>query len=158
MSQLWLCTFKDFWLMQLPGASIPPQTMMHFPPVSDFPLFSKNCKVLWKISKIVPFPPEKMSDFHPQKFLMTFFLVIDHKILNFPPILPVLVHFPPDWRKLLFPPYFHKFPPCFRKIHQLFTYFCVFFPVALTVMHLCITQCTYWTPLSLGAFKDPVFF
>src|SRR6218665_2336308 len=70
------------------------------------------------------------------------------QILNFPPILPVLVHFPPDWRKLLFPPCFHKFPPCFRKIHQFFTYFvCIFPPPTLTMMHLCITQCTYWTPL-----------
>src|SRR6218665_1584190 len=29
-------------LTQTPGASIPPETMMHFPPVSDSPLFQKN--------------------------------------------------------------------------------------------------------------------
>src|SRR6218665_1415127 len=29
--------------------------------------------------------------------------------------------------------------------------FCVFrFPPALTMMHLCISQCTYWTPLAPG--------
>src|SRR6218665_1206430 len=88
------------------GASIPPETMMHFPPLFQIsPLFSKIFKILWEISKILPFP-EKISDFHPPKFLMTFFLVIDHIC-------------PSDWRKLLFPPYFHKFPPpVFRKIHQ----------------------------------------
>src|SRR6218665_4042262 len=31
---------------------------------------------------------------------------------------------------------------------MLFTYFmCISFPPSLTMMHLCITQCTYWTPL-----------
>ena len=56
------------------------------------------------------------------------FLVIDHKF-RIPPILPVLVHFPPDSRKLLFLPYFSTFPPCFRKIHQLFTYFMCISPL-----------------------------
>ena len=37
---------------------------------------------------------------------------------------------------------------CFRKIHLLFTYFmCISFPPTFTMMHLCITQFTYWTPL-----------
>src|SRR6218665_2491233 len=58
------------------------------------------------------------------------------------------VHFPPVSRKLLFPPYFDKFPLCFTQIHLLFAYFtCISFPPTFTVMHLCITQCTYWTPL-----------
>src|SRR6218665_3513254 len=102
--------------------------MMHFPPVSDFPLFSKSFMILLEISKILPFP-EKISDFHPPKFLMTFFYSSTTNYFEFLPILPVLVYFPPDWRKLLFPPYFHKFPPCFRKIHQLFTYFLCLFPL-----------------------------
>src|SRR6218665_3320920 len=59
---------------------------------------------------------------------MTFFLVIDHKFL-IPPYFACFSTFPPDWRKLLFPPYFHKCPPCFLKIHLLFTYFpCIFHP------------------------------
>src|SRR6218665_1353342 len=94
---------------------------------------------------MLPFP-EKCLDFHPPKFLMTFF---SHRpqISNFS---PVSVNFPPVSRKLLFPLYFQKCPPCFRKIHLLFTYFmCISFPPALTMMHLCITQCTYWTPLVL---------
>src|SRR6218665_3677125 len=48
---------------------------------------------------------------------------------NFPPIFHISVHFPPVSRKLLFPPYFEKFPPCFQNIHLLFTYFmCISFP------------------------------
>src|SRR6218665_2684396 len=49
----------------------PPETMMHFPPVSDFPLFSENFQTLRKIFTILPFP-EKFLHFHPPKFLMTF--------------------------------------------------------------------------------------
>src|SRR6218665_3454466 len=45
------------------GASIPSETMMHFPPCFRFPSLFKK----------------KFLDFHPPKFLMTFFLVIDHK-------------------------------------------------------------------------------
>src|SRR6218665_4142843 len=88
---------------------------------------------------------------------MTFF---SHRpqISNFPPIFAVSIHFPSVSRKLFFPPYFYKFPPCFRQIHLLFTYFTcifflhtlrVFFLPTLTMMHLCITQCTYWTPLPI---------
>src|SRR6218665_3522627 len=88
--------------------------MMHFPLFRISPLFSKNSQTLWKIFKLLPFS-EKFLDFHPPKFLMTFFLVIDH------------------------------------KFRLLFTYFTCFsfptFPPTLTMMHLCITQYTYWTPL-----------
>src|SRR6218665_1751669 len=36
----------------------------------------------------------------------------------------------PVSRKKIFPPYFQKCPPCFRKIHLLFTYFmCISFPL-----------------------------
>src|SRR6218665_252193 len=113
--------------------------MMHFPPFQISSLFSKNFQTLWRIFQILPFP-EKFFHFHPPKFLMTF--------SNFPPILPVSVHFSPVSRKLLFPPFFEQFPPVFQKIHLLFTYFmCISFPPTLTMMQLCITQCTYWTPL-----------
>src|SRR6218665_1172080 len=73
------------------GASTPPEVMMHFPLFHISPLFSKNFKTLWKISKMLPFP-EKNFDFHPPKFLMTFFLIIDHK---FQISTPLLLHFPP---------------------------------------------------------------
>src|SRR6218665_1061518 len=118
--------------------------MMHSS-VSDFPLFSKKFRTLRKIFRILLFP-DKFLDFPPPKFLMTFFH--QPQISNFPHISPVSIHFPPVSRKLLFPPYFDKFPPCFRQIHRLFTYFtCISFPPTLPMMHLCITQCTYWTPL-----------
>src|SRR6218665_403646 len=101
----------------------PPETMMHFLPCFRFPpLFSKNCKILWKISNILPFL-DKISDFHPPKFLMTFFLVIDHKFRIF----PISVHFPPDWQKFLFRPYFHKFPPLFSGNSPAFYILSVYF-------------------------------
>src|SRR6218665_1620815 len=132
------------------GASIPPETMMHFPPLFQIsPLFLENFRTFWKISTILPFP-EKFLDFHLPKFLMTFFLVIDHKF----PILSIFWLFqyisPLFHGNYSFPPTFTNFSPCFRQIHLLFTYFtCIFFPPTLTMMHLCITQCTYWTPLEL---------
>src|SRR6218665_302254 len=167
--------------------------MMHFPPVSDFPLFSKNFKTLWKIYKIIPFP-KKISDFHPPKFLMTFFLVIE--ILNFLPILPVLVHSPLIDENYYFPllsqisplfsenspafyilslnflpilpvlvhsplidenyyfPLLSQISPLFSENSPAFYILSVDFPPTLTMMHLCITQCTYWTPLYRPIFKD----
>src|SRR6218665_2365432 len=45
-------------------------------------------------------------------------------------------------------PYFAKFPPDFVKCLCFLHAFCDFrAPRTLTMMHLCITQCTYWTPL-----------
>ena len=56
---------------------------------------------------------------------------------------------PPISGKLVFPHTFANFPPDFIKLTCFFTYFMCFSfpPYSLTVMHLCITQCTYWTPL-----------
>src|SRR6218665_1624185 len=100
--------------------------MMHSPPVSDFPLISKNFQTLLNIFTILPFPD----------------------------IFPVSVH-PPVSRKLLFP-YFEKFSPLFYKnsLAFLYTLFVFRFPPTLTMMHLCITQCTYWTPLQIGLYYE----
>src|SRR6218665_980824 len=55
--------------LSVAGASIPPEAMMHFPPCFRFPpLFSKIFLTFWKIS---PFP-DKISHFHPPKFLTPF--------------------------------------------------------------------------------------
>src|SRR6218665_535441 len=71
------------------------------------------------------------------------FLVNDHKFR----ISPLSVHFPLVSRKLFFPHCFEKISPCFRKIPLLFTYFmCISFPPTLTMMLLCITQCTSGRP------------
>src|SRR6218665_688166 len=121
--------------------------MMHFPPVSDFSPISQ------KISRSGEFPqfdlsPKKISDFHPPKFLTTFFYSLT-PIFNFPPIFPISIHFPPISGNFEFPPYFWKnFPSDFVK----FTFFLhtlrvLFSQHTLPMMHLCITQCTYWTPL-----------
>src|SRR6218665_1978955 len=52
------------------------------------------------------------------------------------------------FREIFFsPPTFAKFPSDFVKC-TCFTYFaCISIPPTFTMMHLCITQCTYWTPL-----------
>src|SRR6218665_545464 len=145
-----------------PEASIPSETMMHFPPVSDFPpifdKFSDFEKIFYNFTfsrKISSFSSAKISDdlfYQPQ-------------ISNFSPIFAVSVHFHPVFRKLFFPPYFDKFPLCFRQIHLPFTYStCISFPPTLTLMHLCITQCTYWTPLHAAStntdnvLADPALF
>src|SRR6218665_1551685 len=100
--------------------------MMHFPPCFRFlPYFSKNFHTLWKIFTILPFP-EKFLDFHPPKFLMTFFKSSTTNF-EFPPIFPVSVHFPTVSRKLLFPPYFDKFPPYFNKNSPAFYMLHVYF-------------------------------
>ena len=50
-----------------------------FPPISYFPYFQRNFWTPRKISPIWPFPT-KFPDFHPPKFMTTFFLVVDHRI------------------------------------------------------------------------------
>src|SRR6218665_269108 len=53
------------------------------------------------------------------------------------------------------PPYFREIVhfPLFREIYVFFTYFTYFsFLPSLTMMHICITQCTYWMPLTSSTF------
>src|SRR6218665_2294838 len=125
------------------GHPSPPETMMHFPPCFRFrPLFSKNFQTRRKIFTILPFP-DKFLDFHPPKFLMT-------------PYFPCFNTFPPLFcENYYFPLILDKFPPtpvldkftCFLHALRVFR-----FPPTLTMMHLCITQCTYWTPLFIVVF------
>src|SRR6218665_1491124 len=102
--------------------------MMHFSPVSDFPLFSENFQTVENFlnftfsRKIYRFSSAKISD--------DFFGFFSHRpqISNFPPIFPVSVHFPLFREHYCFPPILPN-PPCFRKTHLLFTYFvCISFP------------------------------
>jgi len=52
-------------LILQPGAYIPPETMMHFPPCFRFPPYFRKILWLWrKIFTILPFP-DKFLDFHP---------------------------------------------------------------------------------------------
>src|SRR6218665_1365673 len=112
--------------------------MMHFPLFQISPLFSENCRTLRKIFIILPFP-EKFLDFHPPKFLMTFFLVIYHKF-RISPLFSLFQYIFPLFREnYYFPPTLTNFPPYFTQIHLLFTYFtCISFPPTLCMMHKCI--------------------
>src|SRR6218665_2809286 len=109
--------------------------MMHFPSLFQIsPLFSKNFQTLKKNFTILPFP-ETFLHFHQPKI---FFLVIDHKF-RISPYFLCFSTFSLCFAKIIISPYFYKFPPCFRQIHLLFTYFtCISFPPTLTVMHLCV--------------------
>ena len=116
------------------------------PPVSDFPLcFLKILRFFVKFLTFYLFP-KKFPIFIRQNFWWPFFLVITN--FEFPPYFASFSTFPPGFAKIIISPYFHKCTPCFRKIHQLFTNFVCISPHTLTMMHLCITQCTYWTPCS----------
>src|SRR6218665_266587 len=63
------------------------------------------------------------------------------------PYFRCFITFPPYFGKIIISPLLFKFSSDLVKC-TCFTYFsCFSFPPSLTMMHLCITQCTYWTPL-----------
>ena len=76
--------------------------------------------------------------------------IFDHKF-RFSPYFCCFSTFPPCFAKIIispvlwqiFPPVLHKFT-CFYILYGYFVS-----PPTFTMMHLCITQCTYWTPLRL---------
>jgi len=108
----------------------PPWGNDAFPPVSDFPPIS-----------------EKISIFICQHFWWPS-LVIDYKFW-ISPLFSMFQYISPLFRVNYYCPLLFQISPCFRKIYVFFV-LCVFVsPLSLTVMHLCITQCTYWTPLPL---------
>src|SRR6218665_3582228 len=86
---------------------------------------------------------------------MTFF---SHRpqIPNFPPIFSLFQHISFLFRENYYFPYFSKFPPLFYKNSLAFYILSVCFVSlpTLTMMHLCITQCTYWTPLRRRPIHD----
>jgi len=121
------------------------------PSVSDFTPVSEKIQNPCKISpnftfswKIFRFSSAKISisDRQPQ-------------ILNFPSIFAISVHFPPISTKLFFPLLF-KISPCFRQKFTCFLtcFMCFSFPPTFTMMHLCITQCTYCSPPIPGILVD----
>ena len=118
------------------GASIPPRDHDAFPSVSDSPCFRKVLRFFWKINKILPFP-EKISDFHPPKFLMTFLLVIDHKFWISPYFGCFRYISPLIGENYYFLSYFHKFPPLFSENSPAFYILSVyFFTPTLTMMQI----------------------
>ena len=109
------------------GASIPPETMMHFLPVSDFPPYFR--KIFGLSENFLQFY------LYPKHFLtfirQNFWWLFCHRpqISNFLPIFAVSIYFPPVSRKLFFRPLLLHIPLCFRQIRLLFTYFtCILFP------------------------------
>ena len=106
------------------------------------PYFQKNFRLWGKFSQFYLFPTNFLI-FICQKFLMTF-LVIDHKF-RISPYFPCFSTLPPCFAKFFISPTFKSFPhkfTCFLHTLRVFR-----FPPTLTMMHLCITQCTHWTPL-----------
>src|SRR6218665_1336921 len=93
------------------------------------PYFRKIFKLRGKLSQFYLFT-EKFLDFHPPKFLMTFYFLSLTTNFEFHPIFPVSVHSPLFRENYYFsPPTLTNFPLCFRQIHLRFTYFtCISFP------------------------------
>ena len=123
----------------------PPEAMMYFPLFQISPSFRKKFQTLWTIFTILPFP-NKFLDFQPPNFFFTHRPQISN---SHPPYFRIFPYFS---CLSTFPLCFAKtiISPCFRNIHVFLHALRVFrFPPTLTMMHLCITQCTYWTPLGL---------
>src|SRR6218665_2582378 len=133
----------SLWALVGPGASIPPEIMMHFPPLLQIflPIFENFLDFLENFlhftfsRKNFPFSSAKISD--------DLFLVINHKFRISPLFCLFYCISPSDSRKFIIPPYFSKSPPVFEKFNSfLHTLRVISPPPTLTMMHLCITQCT----------------
>src|SRR6218665_235925 len=96
-------------------ASIPPEAMMHFPP-SDSPLFFEQFSYSVEHLLNVTFS-RKIFDFHPPKFLMTFFSFFSHRpqISNFSLFSLFRYILPPCFAKICISPYLKNFPSVFEK-------------------------------------------
>src|SRR6218665_2336647 len=93
--------------------------MMHFPLFQISPLFSKFFLTFCEISEMLPFP-DKISYFHPPKFLTTFFLVINHKF-RISPLFRLYDYISPLIREISYSPLLLKiFPPLFSKYSTAF--------------------------------------
>jgi len=129
----------------------PPEAMMHFPPLLQIflPIFENFLDFLENFlhftfsRKNFPFSSAKISD--------DLFLVINHKFRISPLFFAISIHFRPYFAKIILSPILFKISlPVFPKFTCFWHTLCFSFPPpALTMLHLCITQCTYWTPLHL---------
>ena len=120
-------------MVALRGVHIPSETMMHFPPISGFPLFSKNFQTLENFQNftffrtIFWFSSAKISDDH-KFWISPLFSLFQYISL-------------PVSRKLVFPPYFEKCPPCLRRNSPAFYILYVYF-----VSPLLWPWCIYASP------------
>src|SRR6218665_3975867 len=94
----------------LGGRSPKVQVLQSLPDHDAFPLFQENFQTLLKSFKILPFS-EKFHDFHPPKFLMTFF-VIDHKF-RISLLFSLFQYISPLFSENYYSPYFSKIFPLF---------------------------------------------
>ena len=83
--------------------------------------------------------------FHPWKILMTYFFSRWLWISNFPPIFIKTLHFPLFW-EIYFPQIFLISPLISENFRVFYILYVFFLSPSLIMMHLCITQCTYWMP------------
>src|SRR6218665_2313593 len=108
------------------GVHPPPEAMMHFSPVSDFPPVSEKCSHSVENFSNVTFSRKKFR-FSSAKISDYLCLVIKHKFRISPHIFAISIHFhPPISTKLFFPPLTLQMTLCFRQIYVSFIYF-VFF-------------------------------
>jgi len=130
-------------------ASIPSEAIMHFPLVLDFPHGFRKISFSNSVENII-FSQTNFR-FSSAKIYDDLFKLLTTNF-EFPLIFAISIHFFPISGNFSFPVPFQIFPhPFLVKFTCFFTYF-VFFvsplvPYLLTMMHLCITQGTYWTPL-----------
>src|SRR6218665_3872572 len=122
-----------------PGASIPLGDHDAFFPCFPCFRFPPYFQTLRKIFTILPF-----LIFIRRNFLR-FFLKLSTTNFEFPPYFPCFSTFPPCFAKIIIsPPTLTNFPPVLDKFSCFFHTLLVFcFPPTLTMMHLCITQCTH---------------
>src|SRR6218665_394928 len=113
-------TYPQDWV------SIPLEAMMHFLPLFQIPPgFRKNLKISDSKENFPNFPyftfRKQFSDFHSQKFRMTFFQYIF-----------------PQFAKIIFSLLLQISPSDLIKFTCFLHAFCFSFPPTLAMMHLCI--------------------
>jgi len=104
----------------------PPEVMMHFPTVSDFLSISENFSDSMENFSNLTLFRKKCFGFHPPKYLMTIFLVIDSTFRISPPLFAQTVHFPLFWKNYYSPTL--NFPSDFFKFMHFLHTFCFSFP------------------------------
>src|SRR6218665_547168 len=122
--------------------------MMHFPPVSDLPLFSTKFSDSVENFQNFTFS-RNIFRFSYAKISNDLFLIIDHKF-RISLIFALFQYISLCFAKIIISlPTLKKFPPVFENFTCLSHTLCVFrfTQYAHWVMHLCITHCANWTPL-----------
>src|SRR6218665_3937734 len=109
------------------GVHPPPEAMMHFSPVSDFPPVSEKCSHSVENFSNVTFSRKKFR-FSSAKISDYLCLVIKHKFRISPHIFAISIHFhPPISTKLFFPPPYFTNDPLFSANLRVFYILYMFF-------------------------------